>query len=147
MDVVDCSNTGSGLLLTKPLLLKTVNAEQILTAKFNIPVRCIICSVFNLLIYYQYIIIRDARYWIFADIPIFFNSFLPISDIPIFFNSFLPISDIPIFFNSFLPISDIPIFFNSFLPIYRYFSTHFCPYPIYRYFSTHFCPYPIYRYF
>uniref|UniRef100_A0A671KCE0 Structural maintenance of chromosomes flexible hinge domain-containing protein 1-like n=1 Tax=Sinocyclocheilus anshuiensis TaxID=1608454 RepID=A0A671KCE0_9TELE len=37
VDVVDCSNTGSGLLLTKPLLLKTVNAEQILTAKFNIP--------------------------------------------------------------------------------------------------------------
>ncbi|KAF4110537.1 hypothetical protein G5714_007568 [Onychostoma macrolepis] len=37
VDVVDCSNTGSGLLLTKPLLLKTVKAEQILTAKFNIP--------------------------------------------------------------------------------------------------------------
>ncbi|XP_059395011.1 structural maintenance of chromosomes flexible hinge domain-containing protein 1 [Carassius carassius] len=37
VDVVDCSNTGSALLLTKPLLLKTVNAEQILTAKFNIP--------------------------------------------------------------------------------------------------------------
>ncbi|XP_016099444.1 structural maintenance of chromosomes flexible hinge domain-containing protein 1 [Sinocyclocheilus grahami] len=37
VDVVDCSNTGSGVLLTKPLLLKTVNAEQILTAKFNIP--------------------------------------------------------------------------------------------------------------
>uniref|UniRef100_A0A8C2FGC6 Structural maintenance of chromosomes flexible hinge domain containing 1 n=1 Tax=Cyprinus carpio TaxID=7962 RepID=A0A8C2FGC6_CYPCA len=34
--VVDCSNTGSGDLLTKPLQLKTVNAEQILTAKFNI---------------------------------------------------------------------------------------------------------------
>ncbi|XP_050970942.1 structural maintenance of chromosomes flexible hinge domain-containing protein 1 isoform X1 [Labeo rohita] len=37
VDVVDCSNTGSGLLLAKPLLLKTVNADQILTAKFNIP--------------------------------------------------------------------------------------------------------------
>uniref|UniRef100_A0A8C1EUT2 Structural maintenance of chromosomes flexible hinge domain containing 1 n=1 Tax=Cyprinus carpio carpio TaxID=630221 RepID=A0A8C1EUT2_CYPCA len=37
VDVVDCSNTGSGALLTKPLLLKTVNTEQILTAKFNIP--------------------------------------------------------------------------------------------------------------
>ncbi|KAL1270536.1 hypothetical protein QQF64_029552, partial [Cirrhinus molitorella] len=37
VDVVDCSNTGSGHLLTKPLLLKTVNADQILTAKFNIP--------------------------------------------------------------------------------------------------------------
>ncbi|XP_026071477.1 structural maintenance of chromosomes flexible hinge domain-containing protein 1-like isoform X1 [Carassius auratus] len=37
VDVVDCSNTGSGVLLTKPLLLKTINNEQILTAKFNIP--------------------------------------------------------------------------------------------------------------
>ncbi|ROL42214.1 Structural maintenance of chromosomes flexible hinge domain-containing protein 1 [Anabarilius grahami] len=37
VDVVDCSNTGSGLMLTKPLLLKTVNPEQVLTAKFNIP--------------------------------------------------------------------------------------------------------------
>lgn len=36
-DVVDCSITGIGLMLTKPLLLKTVNTEQILTAKFNIP--------------------------------------------------------------------------------------------------------------
>lgn len=37
VDVVDCSNTGSGLMLTKPLFLKTVNTEQILTAKFSIP--------------------------------------------------------------------------------------------------------------
>ncbi|XP_059374115.1 structural maintenance of chromosomes flexible hinge domain-containing protein 1-like isoform X2 [Carassius carassius] len=37
VDVVDCSNTGSGVLLTKPLLLKTINTERILTAKFDIP--------------------------------------------------------------------------------------------------------------
>ncbi|XP_051523356.1 structural maintenance of chromosomes flexible hinge domain-containing protein 1-like isoform X2 [Myxocyprinus asiaticus] len=37
VDVVDCSNTGSGLMLTKPLLLKTINTEQIITARFNIP--------------------------------------------------------------------------------------------------------------
>ncbi|XP_051755172.1 structural maintenance of chromosomes flexible hinge domain-containing protein 1 [Ctenopharyngodon idella] len=44
VDVVDCSNTGSGLMLTKPLLLKTVNPEQILTAKFNIPNnRTVVC--------------------------------------------------------------------------------------------------------
>uniref|UniRef100_A0AAY5E846 SMC hinge domain-containing protein n=1 Tax=Electrophorus electricus TaxID=8005 RepID=A0AAY5E846_ELEEL len=39
VDAVDCSNTGSGLLLTKPIQLKKVGTEHILTAKFGIPVR------------------------------------------------------------------------------------------------------------
>ncbi|XP_047666813.1 structural maintenance of chromosomes flexible hinge domain-containing protein 1 [Tachysurus fulvidraco] len=33
----DCSNTGTGVLLAKPLLLKNVTTERILTAKFAIP--------------------------------------------------------------------------------------------------------------
>ncbi|XP_062850084.1 structural maintenance of chromosomes flexible hinge domain-containing protein 1 isoform X2 [Trichomycterus rosablanca] len=37
VDTVDCSNTGTGLLLAKPIQLKNVSTEQILTAKFNIP--------------------------------------------------------------------------------------------------------------
>ncbi|XP_051997338.1 structural maintenance of chromosomes flexible hinge domain-containing protein 1 [Xyrauchen texanus] len=37
VDVVDCSNTGSGLVMAKPVLLKTINTEQIITARFNIP--------------------------------------------------------------------------------------------------------------
>ncbi|XP_036453720.1 structural maintenance of chromosomes flexible hinge domain-containing protein 1 [Colossoma macropomum] len=37
VDAVDCSNTGTGLLLAKPIQLKTVNTEQVLTAKFGIP--------------------------------------------------------------------------------------------------------------
>uniref|UniRef100_A0A4W4DSS6 SMC hinge domain-containing protein n=1 Tax=Electrophorus electricus TaxID=8005 RepID=A0A4W4DSS6_ELEEL len=37
VDAVDCSNTGSGLLLTKPIQLKKVGTEHILTAKFGIP--------------------------------------------------------------------------------------------------------------
>ncbi|XP_017327848.1 structural maintenance of chromosomes flexible hinge domain-containing protein 1 isoform X1 [Ictalurus punctatus] len=36
-DTVDCSNTGSGLLLAKPIQLKNVTTERILTAKFGIP--------------------------------------------------------------------------------------------------------------
>ncbi|XP_009301910.2 structural maintenance of chromosomes flexible hinge domain-containing protein 1 isoform X1 [Danio rerio] len=45
VDIVDCSNTGSGLMLTKPLSLKTVNAEQIFTVKFNIPNHRTVSSV------------------------------------------------------------------------------------------------------
>ncbi|XP_066536910.1 structural maintenance of chromosomes flexible hinge domain-containing protein 1 [Hoplias malabaricus] len=37
VDTVDCSNTGTGVLLAKPIQLKNVNKEQILTAKFGIP--------------------------------------------------------------------------------------------------------------
>lgn len=37
VDVVDCSLSGSGLLLAKPLQLKTVHTQQNLTAKFSIP--------------------------------------------------------------------------------------------------------------
>ncbi|TRY59020.1 hypothetical protein DNTS_012405 [Danionella cerebrum] len=36
LEVVDCSNSGSGLFLSKPLCLKGVSSEQILTAKFSI---------------------------------------------------------------------------------------------------------------
>lgn len=45
VDIVDCSNTGFGRMLTKPLSLKTVNAEQIFTAKFNIPNHRTVSSV------------------------------------------------------------------------------------------------------
>ncbi|KAM9500750.1 structural maintenance of chromosomes flexible hinge domain-containing protein 1 isoform 1-T1 [Clarias gariepinus] len=36
-DSVDCSNTGSGLLLAKPVKLKNVTTERTLTAKFSVP--------------------------------------------------------------------------------------------------------------
>uniref|UniRef100_A0A8B9H6L9 Structural maintenance of chromosomes flexible hinge domain containing 1 n=1 Tax=Astyanax mexicanus TaxID=7994 RepID=A0A8B9H6L9_ASTMX len=37
VDTVDCSNTGTGVLLAKPVQLKNVTTEQVLTAKFGIP--------------------------------------------------------------------------------------------------------------
>ncbi|XP_022533344.2 structural maintenance of chromosomes flexible hinge domain-containing protein 1 isoform X2 [Astyanax mexicanus] len=37
VDTVDCSNTGAGVLLAKPVQLKNVTTEQVLTAKFGIP--------------------------------------------------------------------------------------------------------------
>ncbi|XP_072544127.1 structural maintenance of chromosomes flexible hinge domain-containing protein 1 [Salminus brasiliensis] len=37
VDTVDCSNTGTGVLLAKPVQLKNVSTEQVLTAKFGIP--------------------------------------------------------------------------------------------------------------
>ncbi|KAI5104111.1 structural maintenance of chromosomes flexible hinge domain-containing protein 1 [Silurus meridionalis] len=36
-DTVDCSNTGTGCLLAKPIQLKNVTTERTLTAKFGIP--------------------------------------------------------------------------------------------------------------
>ncbi|XP_061095529.1 structural maintenance of chromosomes flexible hinge domain-containing protein 1 [Conger conger] len=37
MAAVDCSNTGTGLLLDKPLYIKNVQKEQIIKAKFDVP--------------------------------------------------------------------------------------------------------------
>uniref|UniRef100_A0A8C9TQ52 Structural maintenance of chromosomes flexible hinge domain containing 1 n=1 Tax=Scleropages formosus TaxID=113540 RepID=A0A8C9TQ52_SCLFO len=37
MDAVDCSNTGTGLFTDKPLWLKNLRADQVVTAKFDIP--------------------------------------------------------------------------------------------------------------
>ncbi|XP_056603015.1 structural maintenance of chromosomes flexible hinge domain-containing protein 1 [Triplophysa dalaica] len=37
VDVVDCSHTGYGVLLAKPLQLKNIHAQKTYTAKFNIP--------------------------------------------------------------------------------------------------------------
>ncbi|XP_076829513.1 structural maintenance of chromosomes flexible hinge domain-containing protein 1 isoform X2 [Brachyhypopomus gauderio] len=45
VDAVDCSNTGSGMLLTKPIQLKSVGVEQVLTAKFGIPNQKVVSCV------------------------------------------------------------------------------------------------------
>ncbi|KAF5895762.1 structural maintenance of chromosomes flexible hinge domain-containing protein 1, partial [Clarias magur] len=44
-DSVDCSNTGSGLLLAKPVQLKNVTTERTLTAKFSIPNQKVVAFV------------------------------------------------------------------------------------------------------
>ncbi|KAI4890516.1 hypothetical protein NFI96_011443 [Prochilodus magdalenae] len=37
VDTVDCSSTGTGVLLAKPIQLKNISTKQVITAKFGIP--------------------------------------------------------------------------------------------------------------